>query len=390
VSIAVIGAGIAGLAAAHQLAELGERVTVFHGAAGASALYSGALDFDAWDRTHELIAPSAELARFVAALGIWELGSSATRVATLEGNLRPARGRDRALLDLEACAGKRVAVVDVERDDWDARLLARSFAEHAWAKQSGTQFQPVRVRALQKGFERRISPYDFAAAQDAPARLSFLLEALQQSEAKPDAWLFGPWLGIERALSVELAASLQALVGETTSAPGGTAGARFERARDRLLGEIADLKRVVVARVEASASGYRVESEDSEAREFDAVVLATGGVAAGGVALERSFERRGGSGFRLSFAAPVALELGGEIVEGFSSLANLDFVERGLDALLEVGIAVDERGAARGNTGLFVAGDAMAGRARAALAAAQSGIAAARRAFEFARSQGRA
>ncbi|HEX3773719.1 MAG TPA: FAD-binding protein [Polyangiaceae bacterium] len=387
-SIAVIGAGCAGLAAAHELAQLGERATVFHRAAGASALYSGALDFELWDRARELSPPSSELAQFVAALGVWELGSNATRVATLEGNVRPARGRDRALLDLEACAGKRVAVVDLERDDWDARLLARSFAESAWAKQSGTKFQAVRVRALKNSFERRISPYDFAAAQDAPERFSFLLDALQRSEEKPDAWLFGPWLGIERTLSVELGASLHALVGETTSAPGGAAGARFERARDRLLAQVADVKRENLARIEPGASRYRIETEEGAVHEFEAVVLATGGMVAGGIALQRSFERRGGTGFRLSFDAPLAIELGAEIVEGVSSLANLEFVERGLSALLEVGIAVDERGAARGNPGLFVAGDAMAGRPRAALAAAQSGIAAARGALEFARSKG--
>ena len=70
----------------------------------------------------------SELLEFSAALGVWDLVPTLRRVATLEGNVRPARGSDRALLDLERCAGKRVAVVDLERDDWDAPLLAKSFA----------------------------------------------------------------------------------------------------------------------------------------------------------------------------------------------------------------------------------------------------------------------
>jgi glycerol-3-phosphate dehydrogenase subunit B len=386
VNIAVIGAGIAGSAAAHELARQGVRPTVFHQHAGASALYSGALDFEAWDRVTELAPLDPELAQFSAALGVWELGAAAARVATSEGNLRPARGRDRALLDLERCAGKRVAVVELERDDWDATLLAQSFEGCAWAKKTHTTFVPVRVHALLGTFERRISAYDFAALHDAPERASALLAALRSAAEAPGAWLFGPWLGVESALAAELSANLGVPVGETTSAPGGAAGARFESARDRLLSRVATVTRAQVVRVTPSSGGFQLETEAGEAREFSAVVLATGGVAAGGVLLERSFARRGGTGFRLSLEAPVAIELDQEIVEGISSLASVDFVERGLGALLKVGIAVEENGSARGSPGLFVAGDAVAGRSRSALVAARSGLSAAQRALDHVRS----
>jgi len=385
VSIAVIGGGIAGVAAAHELARSGERATVFHQHAGASALYSGALDFEVWDRVSALSVVDPALAEFSSALGIWELGSAAPRVATFEGNVRPARGRDRALLDLERCAGKRVAVIDLDRDDWDGPLLAKSFAGSAWAVDTHTKFEAVRVRGLQHNFERRTSVYDFAAAHDLPERFAFLLAALRASNAAPDAWLCGPWLGVERAVAAELSASLGVPVGETTSAPGGAAGARFESARDRLLSRVAAVERARVLRITANAGAFRVEVEPGDARDFSAVVLATGGVTAGGVALERSFERRGGAGFRLSFAAPVAIELGGEVTEGVSSLSSIDFVERGLGALLEVGVAVGEDGAARGAPGLFVAGDARAGRPRTALVAAQAGLSAAQRALAHVR-----
>jgi glycerol-3-phosphate dehydrogenase subunit B len=385
VNIAVIGAGVAGAAAAHELARQGARPTVFHAQAGASALYSGALDFEAWDRVHELSPIEPELARFCAALGAWELGPAAARIATLDGNLRPTRGRDRALLDLEPLAGQRVAVVELERDDWDARLLARSYSASAWAKQTETVFEPVRVRALEHHFERRISSYDFAAQHDVPERASFLLTALKISGVSPAAWLCGPWLGVERAVATELSAALGVPVGETTSAPGGAAGARFESARDRLLSQIALVERARVLRIESRGRGYRLETEAGDAGEFSSVVLATGGVAAGGIVLERSFERRGGAGFRLSFAAPVSIAVDGEISEGVSSLSSPDFVERGMSVLLAVGIAASSAGAALGAPGLFVAGDALAERPRSALFAAQSGVTAARGALAHAR-----
>ena len=124
-NIAVIGGGIAGVAAAFEASRQGAQPTVFHDLAGASALYSGALDLEPWDHAAAVTPLSPELLQFSAELGAWALSDAPCRVATLEGNVRPARGRDRACLDLERCAGGRVAVVDLERDDWDAPLLAR-------------------------------------------------------------------------------------------------------------------------------------------------------------------------------------------------------------------------------------------------------------------------
>ena len=388
--VAVIGAGIAGVAAAFEVARQGERAAVFHDVTGSSGLYSGAVDLEPWDHAASangsVLEP--ELSEFSRALGAWELGSALRRVATLEGNVRPARGADRAILDLERCAGKRVAVVDLERDDWDAPLLARSYAASAWAVRTETHFYAARVRALQKGFERRISGYDFAVLHDAPERIAQLLSALRESEVAPDAWLFGPWLGIARDVAAELSQALGVPVGETTSAVGGCAGARFELARDSLLSRVSEVARARLVGVLPSSEGYRLEFSAREPAQFGTVVLATGGVAAGGVALERSFERRGGTGFKLSFAAPVALELDAEVLEGVSSLSSIDFVDRGLGALLKVGIAARADGSARNHPGLFVAGDAIAGRPRTALVAARSGILAARAALDYVRRSG--
>lgn len=386
-TVAVIGAGIAGAAAVFELSRQGQRPSVFHDVTGSSGLYSGAVDFEPWDYAGPLSTLDPELAVFSTELGLWQLGNAPRHVATLEGNVRPARGADRAILDLERCAGKRVAVIDVERDDWDAPLLAASYGQSAWAVRTHTEFFAAPVRALQSGFERRISGYDFAALHDEAARVEFLLSALRTTGATPEAWLFGPWLGIERDVAAELSEALGVPVGETTSAVGGSAGARFENARDRLLARVSDLARARLSGISASGKGYRLEFAAREPADFSAVVLATGGVAAGGVALERSFERRGGTGFRLSFAAPVALELDAEVLEGVSSLSSIDFVDRGLSALLKVGIATNDDGSARNHPGLFVAGDAVAGRPRTALVAAHSGILAARAVLDYLRAR---
>ena len=387
-NIGVIGGGIAGAAAAFELARHGLCPTVFHDTAGSSALYSGALDLEPWDRAGVATPLAAELVQFSSELGVWALSDAPRRVATLEGNVRPARGTDRALLDLEACAGRRVAVVDVERDDWDAPLLAKSFAASKWAQETQTEFIAVPVPLLQNGFERRISGYDFAALHDDPDRAQALLSALGQSPITPDAWLFGPWLGVGRPVARVLSQALGVPVGETTSALGGSAGARFEAARDHLFERIARVERRRVIGMQALGRGLRLEFPGLGIRDLDAVVLATGGVAAGGVALARSFERRGGTGFRLSLVAPIALELDGEVLEGVSSLSGIDFVDRGLEALLRVGISAGADGAVRANPGVFAAGDALAGRPRTALVAALSGLVAARSALDYVRRPG--
>jgi len=385
VRLAVIGGGIAGTAAAFEFARQGERAFVFHDVTGASGLYCGALDLEPWDSADYGRSLADELLAFSTALGAWQLAATPGRVATFEGNVRPTRGSDRALLDLQRCAGKRIAVADLERDDWDAALLAKGYASSAWAQQTRTQFFAAPVAALQKGHERRISGYDFATLHDAPERAAALEAALRESGVAPDAWLFGPWLGVARPLASELSDALGVPVGETTSAPGGTAGARFERARDGLLERIAVVTRARLESIERLGTGYRLRLRGRAPEEFTSVVLATGGVAAGGVAVERSFERRGGTGFRLSFDGPIAIGLGGEVVESVSSLANIDFVDRGLNTLLDVGIGSEPDGSVRGSPGLFAAGDALAERPRTALIAADSGFKAARAALDYAR-----
>src|SRR5690606_14615292 len=129
--------------------------------------------------------------------------------------------------------GMTVAVANAERDDWDARLLVRSLCESGWARTTGTRFECLDVPLLRHGYERRIALHDFAALHDGDERRRWLCERLAGA-ARPDAWLLGPWLGIDPGTAPALERELGVPIGETTSPPGGPAGARFARARNAL------------------------------------------------------------------------------------------------------------------------------------------------------------
>lgn len=384
--VVVIGAGIAGTAAAWAAAKQGARVSVVHDRAGASALYSGALDELEWERaSSQHVDTNGELGEFAAALGVWQLGSRT--LATREGVLRPALGSDSALLDLTPFAGRRIAVADLERDDWDAPLLARSFSAAHWARSTGTEFAATPVNALRSGHERRIAPYDFAALFDDPTRRLTLAEAIAAARPVANAWLFGPWLGLAPGTAAEIGRLAGVPVGETTSGTGAAAGARFELARDALLAKAGvSVRRTRVSELSETSGGFLVETQDDAEPsrrvppiEAKAVVIAVGGVAAGGILLTWEPERAQRS-FALGFRAPVALALDGEVLAGAGSLYGLSLEARGLGALERVGIALEVRGnaLAMGGApkGLHAAGDIVAGRPRTALEAARSGLSA--------------
>jgi anaerobic glycerol-3-phosphate dehydrogenase len=366
--VLVVGAGFAGLAAAWAAARAGVKVHLVHSAAGASALYSGIADGP---------TPGAETLELSMRLGL-SLGSAPRAVPTREGVVRLAMGRDRAVLDLEALSGRRIAVADVGRDDWDARLLAQSFTASAWARRTRTEFLAVPVPLLSEGAERRIAPYDFARRFDDQARLVLLGEALRKAEPDAAAWLLGPWLGVETEAASQLAAMLSRPVGEVSSAPGGAAGARFELRRDEVLRELSVDVRVGGARaVLAASESLWLELEDNSRLEGRAVVLALGGVVAGGVVLR---PEAGGDKlrFQLSLAAPATLRLDSEAVDAGSSLWGPSFHRLGMAALERVGVRADAVGRVSGGMRCFAAGDLVAGRPRTVLEALNAGIVAGR------------
>jgi glycerol-3-phosphate dehydrogenase subunit B len=177
-------------------------------------------------------------------------------------------------------------------------------------------------------------------------------------------------------------------VGESTSPPGGAAGARFEAARDRLFEQLGiEVRRARASVIELDGAALRVGLAPAwaepgtlaeESLEASAVVLALGGVAAGGIRVDPPKpSHAGGACFHASVEGPLLLELDGVPVDRVSTLHGVDFQAKGVEALERVGIAATGV-LARGAERLFVAGDCVADRPRTALEAARAGIAAGR------------
>jgi len=355
VKVAVLGAGFAGVAAAFAARRAGASVTVVHGAAGASGLYAGSVD---GPELPEGGPRGASLRELVAALGLRL--NAATVLATREGIVRGSAGADSALLDLSPLAGKRIALVDVPRDDWDAPLLLRSFAEAPWTRTTGTRFELVALELLEKSSQRRVSPFDFASSFERAERPAWLGAVLKE-RAGSDAWLFGPWLGIKRDLARELTLATGVPVGEVTSPPGGAAGARFELRRDALL------RSLEVEQVAGRASGVRLTSTGvvlslTAGAEVlaDTLVLAAGGFVSGALRLSGALSGAEPAGFELSLSGLPPVQAQGEPIRPVSSLFGVDLAARGRQLLERVGLATSAGGAVQGAARVFAAGDLLA------------------------------
>ncbi len=353
--VVVLGAGFSGLSAAFAARRAGASVNLVHQGAGASGLYAGAVDGSALPDSPAQAALLNELAPL---LGL-RLNPNAV-VATREGIVRRAAGADAAVLDLAPLAGKRIGVVDVPRDDWDGPLLVRSYAASDWARSTGTRFELVPLDLLEKSYQRRVSPYDFATSFELPERLAWLNEVLR-AHAGPDAWLFGPWLGVKRELSRELTASVGVPVGEVTSPPGGVAGARFEGRRDALL--VAIGAEVVTERatgVRMAATSVVVTLDGGRELEADVLVLAVGGIVSGAVRLVGALSGAEPAGFELSLSGLPLVQARGEPHRPVSSLFGVDLAARGRVLLEHVGLAASAQGEVVGEPRVFAAGDLLA------------------------------
>jgi hypothetical protein len=388
-----VGAGLAGAAAAWAARRAGAPVVVVYDRAGSSAVGSGALDLVPRDGPVDEAAEAGLIADphvvdFFRELHGYELG--VRRIATREGVVRRALGADQALIDLEPLRGKRVLVADVERDEWDASLVAEQLSASSFAEETGTSFVPVRIKALRGGHERRIAPYDFAALHDDPERRQAFAELLNAADPAAEAFLLGPWLGIEIGTAAAFRKLCRVPAGETTSAMGGAAGARFERSRDALfLTHHIGSTQARLSSVQPRGGRWVLElgggAEGGHPKEIEAVavVLATGGVAAGGVTLAWE-PGEGARGFVLPFEAPAMLSLDGELIAAGGSMFGPTLERLGLSALERVGIATSEDGEVFGpdgvTRGLYAAGDAVAKHPRTALRAVLDGIRAGTRA----------
>lgn len=347
--VLIVGAGFAGVSAAFAARRAGASVSVVHHGSSASGLYAGVVD-------GELPVSDPALTELARALGLRL--REPTVVASREGVLREARGSDDALLDLKPLAGKRIGVVDVPRDDWDAPLLVQSYRDSAWARATGTEFELIALDLLEKGYQRRVSPYDFAAGFERAERPAWLAEVLK-AHAGPDAWLLGPWLGVKRALASELTASVGVPVGEVTSPPGGVAGARFDARRDALLASLGvEVVRQRVAAAHADAERASVELEDGTSLGADVLVLAAGSFVSGGLELSGALSGAEPAGFRLTIRGLPELSVAGAAAP-ISSLFGVDLAARGRRLLERVGVRVSADGRAPGVSRVLAAGDVL-------------------------------
>ena len=143
--VIIVGAGIAGLAAAWSARRAGREVTLVSAHAGATALSGGAVDEVPWEhllRATRLLGEAGEarplapeVTAFVDDLKLWDVPADRpVWLATLAGRVRPARGRDRSLLDLGPLAGRAVLLPRAERAAWDADAIAAALSADPAAK----------------------------------------------------------------------------------------------------------------------------------------------------------------------------------------------------------------------------------------------------------------
>lgn len=409
--VLVVGSGVAGLAAVWSAHRGGAEVTIVEGRPGASALGVGAVDDIPWERVVRAartlgVAPFArplapEVVAFARDLALWDLPADALAwIATTAGRLRPARGRDLALLDFGALApGAEVLVPRVDRAGWDADSLAACLGAEPFARSRRLRFVAIDAPMLRFEGEQRIPDGDLAARHDDPARLAWLAERLLEARGRSpqaSAVLLGPWLGARASRAAAIGEAIGAPVGEALIATGSPAGLRFEAARDRLLSALG--ARVLRGRVE------RIDDEGDQLSVrlaghgdpilTDRAVLATGGLIGGGVvyappehAAGADLPPVGREPFALSLRADVSLFAPASSARASSRLGVASSMH-GPELDLTAWPSADRDGAlesvgvrcegVRAGLHITAAGDVVAGRARTVLEAVITGIEAGR------------
>jgi glycerol-3-phosphate dehydrogenase subunit B len=401
--VIVVGAGVAGTAAALAAAEDGARVTLVAGGTGASVLAGGALDDVAWDEPGVRGAPLPLPWRargVLEALGGYSVGEARALVATTTGLVRPARGVDRALLDLAPLARKTVLVVGAPHGGWDAAALARAWGASPRSDMASLSFVCAEASLVMHTEEQSFSDADLAARHDDPGRLAWLgarlRDVLERVGKEVSGIVLPPWLGLAQERASALTEVVGLPCGEALGGVGGPSGLRFEHARDRTLGAAG----VTIVASRAIRVAHRPESEEEDAwrvvidlptaggghLDGHAVILATGGLLGGGLEYTPSGAYFGDvlpgtlrPLLRATCAAPVQLGAFGRALDDASSQFGAapethawPYVETPL--LDHAGVLVDEQGEVLGAPrGLYAAGELAAGPPHTWLAALIAG-----------------
>jgi glycerol-3-phosphate dehydrogenase subunit B len=378
--VVVVGAGVAGTAAALAASQAGARVVLVDGGTGASTLATGAIDAVPW-QTATASPLTTAVRSILEALGGYLLPDAGARVATTAGVVRPARGHDAAILDVTRFMGAGIGVVCCERPGWDGVGLARTW---------GAGFVPLDATVLRHTDERVLPAADYAARHDDESRLAWLADRLKDALARGGdgiaALLLPPSLGLERPRAQALSRLVGLPCGEAVGLPGGPSGLRFEHARDRAV--VSAGIQVVCARVrvvEPHEDRWRLVIEEGVASiDAMAVVVAAGGLVGGGLqyapaeaSVATVFPPSSRPAFRLGLDAPLELGAHGRPLESPGSLFGVapesiawPFAR---DALMDrVGVLVGDGGHAGGDA-LYAAGEIVADAPRTWLQALESG-----------------
>ncbi|WP_394828384.1 hypothetical protein [Pendulispora albinea] len=401
-AVIVVGGGAAGVGAALAAAEVGRRVCLVLGGAGASALSGGAVDWVDWELGTGAglglgglgLGDGAGGAEFV--LDLYRVPVGGVVLATVSGILRPAAGADWGLLDVKGLGRGTVLVPRAEHHEWDAVTLSRSWGDTEIARAGGLQFQAADATILRFREERTLGHADIAARHDEPARLGWLAERLREALARSGpcvAVLLPPWLGLDAPRAEALSERVGLPCGEAASALASPAGRRFERARDRaLLRANVTVVRGWVQRIAHDASGWRAHLEGGASLDGSSIVLAAGGLVGGGLAYEPGDLHANAEiaaaparqAFRVTIASPGTvgaygrpLELPGSLFGAPPESLAWPFAP---DPVMErAGLLVDEHQRVQGAPdGLYACGDLVADAPRTWLEAWRSGVRAGR------------
>jgi glycerol-3-phosphate dehydrogenase subunit B len=340
VNVAVIGAGLAGAAAALTLREAGLDVVQVARGPGATALVGGTLDVAGaspgiptlpWhdplrgsallprerlalhrrgasthpyaqlfgagaelDRAErEIDAGMLRLAAWLAPEGLGVAGSLAANrlLPSVPGTLRSADYALASVAGTDLLQATELAVVDLPAlEGWDAHALVRTLAHEL--ESLALRKLPLRIvrLGLQGRMQHERSPARLAAQLDAPGASAELAKAVAGIGAEGHVLLFPPVLGLATSTSViaALEAASGSRVGEALAFPPyAVNGYRLQRALD------AAVRRAGAERVEGrvrsvvAADRDRLEllRADGEGPRLaaDAVVLATGRFVGGGL-----------------------------------------------------------------------------------------------------------